>query len=73
MNAFLKAKRQAIIKTLVAGGMTLAAATQAAYAAVPEAVTTAISTMQADGVTVATTFLVAVIAVAAIKFLRSAK
>lgn len=44
-----------------------------AMAEVPAAVTAAIATMQADGVTVATTFLVAVIAVAAIKFLRSAK
>ena len=44
-----------------------------ASAAVPEAITTAISTMSADGVTVATAFVVAAIAVAAIKFLRSAK
>lgn len=45
----------------------------AAMAAVPEGITTAISTMQADGVTVATAFVVATIAVAAIKFLRSAR
>jgi hypothetical protein len=45
----------------------------AANAAVPADITTAISTMQADGVTVATAFVVAAIAVAAIKFLRSAK
>lgn len=45
----------------------------ASFAAVPEAVTTAISSMQADGVTVATAFVVAAIAVAAVKFLRSAK
>lgn len=44
-----------------------------AAAAVPADVTTAISTMKDDGVTVATAFLVAVIAVAAIKFLRTAK
>ncbi|MFN5048839.1 major capsid protein [Roseateles sp.] len=44
-----------------------------AHAAVPAEITTAISTMQADGVTVATAFVVAAIAVAAIKFLRSAK
>jgi len=44
-----------------------------AHAEVPAAITTAISTMQADGVTVATAFVVASIAVAAIKFLRSAK
>jgi hypothetical protein len=45
----------------------------AANAAVPTEITQAISTMQADGVTVATAFVVAAIAVAAIKFLRSAK
>jgi len=44
-----------------------------AFAAVPADITTAISTMKDDGVTVATAFVVAVIAVAAIKFLRSAK
>lgn len=53
-------------------GVALAAA-GAAHAAVPAEITTAISTMQADGVTVATAFVVAAIAVAAIKFLRSAK
>lgn len=51
----------------------LGAAGASANAAVPADVTTAISTMQADGVTVATAFVVAAIAVAAIKFLRSAK
>lgn len=54
-----------------AGAALLAAG--AAHAEVPAAITTAISTMQADGVTVATAFVVASIAVAAIKFLRSAK
>ena len=49
------------------------AAVGSAQAAVPAEVTTSISTMKDDGVTVATAFLVAVIAVAAIKFLRSAK
>jgi hypothetical protein len=44
-----------------------------AFAAVPADITTAISTMSADGVTVATAFVVAAIAVAAVKFLRSAK
>jgi len=43
------------------------------FAAVPAAITTAIADMSADGVTVATAFVVAAIAVAAIKFLRSAK
>lgn len=54
-----------------AGAALLAAG--AARAAVPADITTAISTMQTDGVTVATAFVVAAIAVAAIKFLRSAK
>lgn len=49
------------------------AAVGAAHAAVPAEITTAIGTMQTDGVTVATAFVVASIAVAAIKFLRSAK
>jgi Inovirus Coat protein B len=44
-----------------------------ANAAVPASITTAIADMQADGVTVATAFVVAAIAVAAVKFLRSAK
>lgn len=58
----------------VLGGLGLALAGMgAAHAEVPAAVTTAISTMQADGVTVATAFVVAAIAVAAIKFLRSAR
>jgi len=52
---------------LLLGGMS------AAHAEVPAAITSAISSMQADGVTVATAFVVASIAVAAIKFLRSAK
>jgi len=54
-------------------GLGLVAAVSSSFAAVPEAITTAISTMQTDGVTVATSFVVAAIAVAAIKFLRSAK
>lgn len=51
----------------------LAIGAAAANAAVPTEITEAISTMKADGVTVATAFVVASIAVAAIKFLRSAK
>lgn len=43
------------------------------FAAVPAAVTSAITDMTADGITVATAFVVAAIAVAAVKFLRSAK
>lgn len=41
-----------------------------AYAAVPTEVTTALSTMQADAVTIATVFLVAIIALIAFKFMR---
>lgn len=63
-------KRFATFGVLVASGM---AVVGQVHAAVPEAITQAISTMQADGVTVATSFVVAAIAVAAIKFLRSAK
>lgn len=44
-----------------------------AQAAVPAAITTAIADMQSDGVTVATAFVVAAIAVSAVKFLRSAR
>lgn len=47
--------------------------TGSANAEVPAAITTAISTMSADGITVATAFVGASIAVSAIKFLRSAK
>jgi hypothetical protein len=54
-------------------GASLAALGGSAMAAVPADITTAISTMKDDGITVATAFVVAVIAVAAIKFLRSAK
>lgn len=54
-------------------GAALIAAGASAHAEVPAAITQAISTMQTDGVTVATAFVVASIAVAAIKFLRSAK
>mgnify|MGYP000158461136 CR=1 FL=1 len=58
-------------KNLFLGG--LVSGVGSAFAAVPAEVTAAISTMQADGVIVASAFLVAAIAVAAIKFLRSAK
>jgi|GEM_PF-1975382 len=57
----------------VAAGASALTLGAAAHAEVPAAITTAISTMQQDGVTVATAFVVAAIAVAAIKFLRSAK
>lgn len=55
------------------GGVLVALAPLSAFAAVPAAVTAAIADMQADGVTVATAFVVAVISVAAIKFLRTAR
>jgi len=54
-------------------GASLMAFGASAFAAVPADITTAISTMKDDGITVATAFVVAVIAVAAVKFLRSAK
>lgn len=62
-------------KTLSFGavGASLLALGNQAVAAVPADITAAIGDMKDDGVTVATAFLVAVIAVAAIKFLRSAK
>jgi Inovirus Coat protein B len=60
-------------QSLKYGAAAALAATGVAHAAVPAAITTAIADMQADGVTVATAFVVAAIAVAAIKFLRSAK
>ena len=56
-----------------AAGAVLALGGASAFAAVPASITTAIADMQTDGVTVATAFVVASIAVAAIKFLRSAK
>lgn len=43
-----------------------------AFAAVPTEVTTALSDMKADGLTVAGAILVALIAIAAIKYLRKA-
>ncbi len=54
---------------LVSGAAALASV-GSVFAAVPAEVTTAISDMKADGITVATAVLVAVIALAAIKFIR---
>jgi hypothetical protein len=54
-------------------GVLVAVAPGLTFAAVPAGITTAISDMQVDGVTVATAFVIAAIAVAAVKFLRSAK
>ena len=53
----------------VVGG-SLALLGNQAFAAVPADVTTAITEMKADGLTVATAVLVAVIAIYAIKFIR---
>ncbi len=53
--------------SLVAAILTLAGAAQAA---VPTEVSTAISDMKADGLVVAGAVLVAVIAIAAVKFIR---
>ncbi len=63
MTKFLSAR-------LVLGA--LLAAAGSAFAAVPAEVTTAISDMKSDGLIVASAVLVAVIAIAAIKFLRKA-
>lgn len=53
----------------IAGLLTLAAS---AHAAVPTEVTAAVDAMKADGLVIAAAVLVAVIAVAAVKFLRRA-
>lgn len=65
--------RKSVALRLAAVPAFVAATAGSAMAAVPADITTAISTMKDDGITVATAFVVAVIAVAAIKFLRSAK
>jgi hypothetical protein len=62
--------KRSILAGLASAGLLAAGAAQAE---VPAGITSAIATMQADGVTVATAFVVAAIAVAAIKFLRSAR
>jgi len=54
----------------LAAGLALVSGAGAALAAVPADVTTAIGDMKADGLTVATAVLVAIIAIAAIKFIR---
>ena len=54
------------------GLLALSVASGSAFAAVPADVTTAITDMKADGLTVATAVLVAIIAIAAVKFLRKA-
>lgn len=52
------------------GAASLATLAASSFAAVPAEVTTALSDMKADGLTVAGGFLVAVIAIAAFKMLR---
>lgn len=56
------------MKKVLVGSLLLAPLS--AFAAVPAGVTTAISDMSADAVTVATAVLVAIIGVVAIKFIR---
>lgn len=51
-------------------GTVVAVAPMAAFAAVPTEVTTALTDMKADALVVAGVVLVAIIAVAAIKFIR---
>jgi hypothetical protein len=57
-------------KKLVAFGSSLAVLPYAVHAAVPAAVTTAISDMEDDALAVATAFLVATIVVIAFLFMR---
>lgn len=66
----MKRFKQSLKYGAVGSFLSLAAAAQAA---VPAEITAAIGEMKTDGITVATAFLVAIIAVAAIKFLRTAK
>ncbi|MDX9975893.1 MAG: major capsid protein [FCB group bacterium] len=54
-------------------GAVLAAAAGSSQAAVPAAITTAVTDMQADGVTIATAVVVAFFAVFTIKFLWRSK
>lgn len=51
-------------------GSVVAVAPLSAFAAVPADVTTALTDMKADGLTVAAVVLVAIIAIAAVKFIR---
>lgn len=63
MNKFARFVRPASVATL-------AAAAGSAMAAVPAEVTTALGDMKTDGLVVAGAVLVAIIAIAAIKFMR---
>jgi len=66
MNKFARFVRSP--RAAVAGG--LAALGGNVYAAVPAAVTTALADIQVDALAVATTVLVAIVAIFAFKFLR---
>jgi hypothetical protein len=61
-------KGQIMLKKI--GSSVVALAPLSAFAAVPTDVTTAMSSMQADGIAVATVFLVASIAIIAFLFMR---
>lgn len=52
------------------GSVVVAVAPLSSFAAVPAAVTTAMTDMQADAITIATAFLVATIALTAFLFMR---
>lgn len=65
MNKFARFSRPAL-------GVSLASLGASAFAAVPAEVTTALGDMKTDGVDMATLVLVAIIAVAAIMFLKKA-
>lgn len=67
MNKFARIVKSP--KTAIAGLSALAAS---AYAATPAAVDTAMGDMKTDGVSMATMFLIAVIAVASVLFLKRA-
>lgn len=66
MKLFKQAKKYGARFALATG----TAVATAAHAAVPEAVTTEMSSMKADGITIATAVLVAIIAIFAFKFMR---
>lgn len=61
-------KRAVSVKAMVP--VVLLSLSAASHAAVPAGVSTALADIGADGVTVATTILLAVVAIFAIKFLR---
>lgn len=63
MNKFARHLRVPSIAALVAGGVS-------AHAALPGDVSTALDGLKADGVSMATAVLLAIVAIFAIKFLR---